>query len=293
VTIKKGIVLAGGTGSRLWPLTLATCKQLLPVYDKPMIYYPLTTLMLAGIREFLIITTPHDVERFRNLLGDGSRWGLEIGYAVQEKPRGIAEALLIGASFLAGQGCALILGDNIFYGAGLVEIVQRAAARDTGATLLAYWVPDPGRYGVVEFDANRRATAIAEKPANPRSNWAATGVYFYDSRAVDYARALKPSTRDELEITDLNKAYLEAGALMVERLGRGFAWLDAGNHESLLQAAQFIHTIEQRQGFKIGCPEEVAYRMGFIDAGALARLADGLTTNDYGPYLRKILETSE
>ena len=293
MSIRKGIVLAGGTGSRLWPLTLATCKQLLPVYDKPMIYYPLTTLMLARIREFLIVTTPHDADRFKSLLGDGSQWGIDIQYAVQPHPGGIAQAFLIGADFIGDEGCALILGDNIYYGAGLGEMVQRATARPAGATVFAYWVPDPERYGVVEFDAGGRAIGLAEKPPSPRSHWAVTGLYFYDSRVVEVARAVKPSARGEVEITDVNQAYLRDRTLAVERLSRGFAWLDAGNHESLLQAGQFIATIEQRQGFKIGCPEEVAYRMGFIDAAAMERLADSLKTNDYGPYLRRVLESEE
>jgi glucose-1-phosphate thymidylyltransferase len=289
VSITKGIILAGGTGSRLWPLTVATCKQLLPVYDKPLIYYPLTTLMLAGIQEFLIITTPQDTDRFMQLLGDGRRWGIEIAYARQAKPAGIAQAFLIGADFIGDEGCALVLGDNIFYGAGLTERMQRARTRADGATVFAYWVPNPTAYGVVEFDASDRATGLVEKPANPRSNWAVTGLYFYDSRVVEMARRVRPSPRGELEISDINRAYLDINALTVEQLSRGFAWLDAGNPDSLLQAAQFINTIEQRQGFKIGCPEEIAYRMGFIDAAALEQLAESISASDYRQYLTRIL----
>ena len=287
---KKGIVLAGGSGTRLWPLTLATSKQLLPVYDKPMVYYPLTTLMLAGIREILVITSPDDVSRFKQLLGDGRQWGIVIDYAAQPSPGGIAEALVIGADFIGADGCTLILGDNIFYGAGLSEIVQHACARPDGATVFAYWVPDPERYGIVELDAARRPVGLVEKPAQPRSHWAVTGLYVYDGEVVEIARHLERSARGELEITDVNRAYFARGKLFVESLGRGFAWLDAGTHTSLLQAGEFIHTIEQRQGLKVGCPEEVAYRMGFIDGDALLRLADSLAKNDYGPYLRRILE---
>ena len=286
---RKGIILAGGSGTRLWPLTISTCKQLLPVYDKPMIYYPLTTLMLAGIREILIITTPTDRARFEALLGDGHGWGIEIRYAEQARPDGIAQALLIGAEFIGDNGCAVILGDNIFYGAGLIDQLQSANRTDSGAVIFAYWVNDPERYGVVEFDAAGRPQNLVEKPPQPRSNWAVTGLYFYDSAAIKIARSLKPSARGELEITDLNRVYLECGALTAEKLGRGFAWLDAGTHASLLQAAEFICTIEERQGLKIGCPEEIAYRMGFIGADALERLAAALSKNDYGSYLQRVL----
>jgi glucose-1-phosphate thymidylyltransferase len=287
--MKNGIVLAGGTGSRLWPATIPVCKQLLPVYDKPMIYYPLTTLMLAGIRNIMIITTAADVERFKLLLRDGSQWGIEISYAVQEQPDGIARAFLIGADFIGDAGCALILGDNIFYGAGLTERMQAAAHRAEGATIFAYWVQDPKRYGVVELNGSGEPKDLMEKPNSPRSNWAVTGLYFYDSSVVDVARRLAPSARGELEITDVNRAYLKAGTLKVEQFGRGFAWLDAGTHDSLLQASEFISTIEQRQGLKIGCPEEIAYRMGFIDGAGLERLAAALSKNDYGPYLMRVL----
>ncbi len=290
---KKGIVLAGGTGSRLWPLTLAVSKQLLPVYDKPMIYYPLTTLMFAGIREILVITAPQERERFRMLLGDGRQWGIEIRYEVQAEPNGIPEAFLIGADFIGDDGCALILGDNIFYGTGLVDFVRSAYGRAAGATLFAYQVPDPERYGVVELDGADRPRNFVEKPTSRRSHWAVTGLYFYDAQVVEIARSLKPSARGELEITDVNRAYLARGEVKVERLGRGFAWFDAGTHNSLLQASEFISTIEQRQGLKIGCPEEIAYRMGFIDGAALARLADALSKNDYGPYLRDILSAEQ
>jgi glucose-1-phosphate thymidylyltransferase len=286
---RKGIILAGGSGSRLWPLTVSTCKQLLPVYDKPMIYYPLTTLMLAGIREILIITTPSDRQRFETLLGDGSGWGIEIQYAEQARPDGIAQALLIGAQFIDGRDCAVILGDNIFYGAGLTEQLQRANHTESGAVIFAYWVNDPERYGVVEFDEDGRPRNLVEKPTDPRSNWAVTGLYFYDSAAVEIARALKPSGRGELEITDVNRVYLEKGRLKAEKFGRGFAWLDAGTHGSLLQAAEFICTIEERQGLKIGCPEEIAYRMGYIGAEALERLAAALPKTDYGAYLQRVL----
>lgn len=286
---RRGIILAGGSGTRLWPLTISTCKQLLPVYDKPLIYYPLTTLMLAGIREILIITTPADRGRFESLLGDGSSWGIEIQYAEQRRPDGIAQALVIGSEFIGENGCSVILGDNIFYGAGLTERLQSANSTETGAVVFAYWVQDPERYGVVEFDSKGRPHDLVEKPLQPRSNWAVTGLYFYDSEAVEIARALKPSARGELEITDLNRAYLERGALRAEKLGRGFAWLDAGTHASLLQAAEFICTIEERQGLKIGCPEEVAYRMGFISADVLEELAAALSKNEYGAYLKRVL----
>jgi glucose-1-phosphate thymidylyltransferase len=289
VTRKKGIILAGGAGSRLWPITIAVCKQLLPIYDKPMIYYPLTTLMLAGIRDILIVTTAADVDRFKLLLHDGTQWGLEIRYAVQARPDGIAQAFLIAADFIGDAGCALALGDNIFYGAGLSERVQSAAERFEGATIFAYWTHDPERYGVVEFDEAGQPTALVEKPTIPQSNWAITGLYFYDPAIVEIARRLQPSSRGELEITDVNRTYLLAGTLKVERFGRGFAWLDAGTHASLLRASEFIYTIEERQGLKIGCPEEIAYRMGFIDGSDLERLAASLAPSEYTDYLRRVL----
>jgi glucose-1-phosphate thymidylyltransferase len=286
---RKGIILAGGAGSRLWPLTIISTKQLLPVYDKPMIYYPLTTLMLAGIRDILIITAKSEVPRFEALLGDGGRWGVSINYAVQPEPDGIAKAFIIGEKFIDGQGCALILGDNVFYGAGLGELVQRTASRDNAATVFCHWVNNPSRYGVLELDRQNRPVRIDEKPKQPKSNWAVTGLYFYDSSIVEVARKLKPSARGELEITDANRTYLEAGRLNVETLGRGFAWFDAGTHRSLLQASEFIYTIEERQGLKIGCPEEVAYRMGFIDAAELERLMAPIADSEYGAYLRRVL----
>jgi glucose-1-phosphate thymidylyltransferase len=288
----KGIILAGGTGSRLWPLTQVGSKQLLPVYDKPMIYYPLSTLMLAGIRDILLISTVEESERFQNFLGDGKKWGIDISYAVQPVPKGIAEALLIGAEFIADSRCALILGDNIFYGSGLIERLQRAANQN-GATVFAYWVPDPERFGVLELHPDGTPKAIVEKPAKPRSHWAVTGLYFFDASAADKVRRLSPSKRGELEITDLAAAYLAAGNLTVEFLGRGFAWLDAGTPLSLLQAAEFVRTLEERQGLKIGCPEEIAYRLGFIDAAALARLAEDLAKSDYGQYLSRVLSYSD
>jgi glucose-1-phosphate thymidylyltransferase len=288
---RKGIILAGGTGSRLWPLTVVSTKQLLPIYDKPMIYYPLTTLMLAGIRDVLIITAESEVPRFEALLGDGSQWGISIGYAVQAQPDGIAKAFIIGENFIDGQGCALILGDNIFYGAGLGEFVQHAANGSGGATVFCHWVNNPRRYGILEFDDRGLPVHIEEKPQQPKSNWAVTGLYFYDPTIVEVARKLKPSARGELEITDANRVYLEAGCLSVQKLGRGFAWFDAGTHHSLLQASEFIYTIEERQGLKIGCPEEVAYRMGFIDAPTLDRLIGPIADNDYGAYLRRILNS--
>jgi glucose-1-phosphate thymidylyltransferase len=286
---RKGIILAGGAGSRLWPLTIISTKQLLPIYDKPMIYYPLTTLMLAGIRDILIITAESEVPRFEALLGDGGRWGVSINYAVQPEPDGIAKAFIIGEKFIDGQGCALILGDNVFYGAGLGELVQRTASRDNAATVFCHWVNNPSRYGVLELDRQNRPVRIDEKPKQPKSNWAVTGLYFYDSSIVEVAHKLKPSARGELEITDANRAYLEAGRLNVEMLGRGFAWFDAGTHRSLLQASEFIYTIEERQGLKIGCPEEVAYRMGFIDAAELERLMAPIADSEYGAYLRRVL----
>jgi glucose-1-phosphate thymidylyltransferase len=288
---RKGIILAGGAGSRLWPLTVVSTKQLLPIYDKPMIYYPLTTLMLAGIRDILIITMAPEVPRFEALLGNGDQWGINIGYAVQAQPDGIAKAFLIGEDFIDGQGCALILGDNIFYGAGLGDYVQRAANGSSSATVFCHWVNNPRRYGILEFDGNDVPIHIEEKPPEPKSNWAVTGIYFYDASIVEVAHKLKPSVRGELEITDANRVYLEAGRLTVEKLGRGFAWFDAGTHHSLLQASEFIYTIEERQGLKIGCPEEVAYRMGFIDEATLERLVVPIADSDYGAYLRRILNS--
>lgn len=288
--IRKGIILAGGSGTRLYPLTKVVSKQLMPVYDKPMVYYPLSVLMLAGIREILVITTPHDAENFRDLLGDGSQWGIRISYAVQDKPAGLAEALLIGEKFLNGESGALILGDNIFYGYGLSGMLQRAVQKDRGATVFAYYVTDPERYGVVDFDKNHHAVSLEEKPVHPQSHYAVTGLYFYDNTAVEKAKTLKPSARGELEITDLNKLYLEEGTLHVETMSRGYAWLDTGTHESLLQAASFVETIQARQGLKICCPEEIAYYLGYISGAELETLAKPLMKNEYGQYLMKVLE---
>jgi glucose-1-phosphate thymidylyltransferase len=282
---RRGIILAGGHGTRLYPLTLATSKQLLPIYDKPLIYYPLTTLMLAGIRELLIITTPQEIDQFRRLLGDGRQWGIELSFAIQDQPRGIAEAFLIGRDFLAGNPSALILGDNIFYGDNLRSLLRESSQQPRGATVFACWVDDPERYGVIEFDAAHRPLRIVEKPKAPKSNYAVTGLYFYDERAVDVAGELKPSPRGELEITDLNQWYLERGELHAERFGRGYAWLDAGTHESLLEASQFIHIVEKRQGLKIACPEEIAFTLGLIDAEQLLRLAEPMKGTAYGKYL--------
>lgn len=287
--IRKGIILAGGSGTRLYPLTEVVSKQLMPVFDKPMIYYPLSTLMLAGIREILIITTPQDSHLFQELLGDGTQLGLKISYAVQPKPEGLAQAFLIGEKFIDGEGCALVLGDNIFYGSDFAKLVQHAAAQDSGATVFAYYVNDPQNYGVVEFNRETgQAVSLEEKPKNPRSNYAVTGLYFYDSDIVDVAKSIKPSARGELEITDVNKIYLERGTLRVEKMRRGYAWLDTGTHESLLTAGTFVHTIQTRQGLKISCIEEIAYRMGYIDANQLMKLAEPLLKNDYGKYLQRL-----
>ncbi|UXI70729.1 glucose-1-phosphate thymidylyltransferase RfbA [Tahibacter amnicola] len=290
VASKKGIILAGGSGTRLYPLTQVVSKQLLPVYDKPMIYYPLSVLMLAGIREVLVINTPHEQALFKQLLGDGSQWGIQITYAVQPSPDGLAQAYLIGRDFVAGDPSCLILGDNIFYGHGLTELLKRAAARDAGATVFGYYVHDPERYGVAEFDASGKVVGLEEKPAKPKSNYAVTGLYFYDGRACDYAASLKPSARGELEITDLNRCYLEDGSLMLEKLGRGYAWLDTGTHDSLVQASNYIETIENRQGLKVCCPEEIAYLNGWIDTDQLRALARPLAKNGYGRYLLQIAE---
>ena len=287
----KGIILAGGSGTRLHPMTLAISKQLLPVYDKPLVYYPLTTVMLGGVRDILLISTPHDLPLFQRLLGDGGRWGIRLSYAAQPRPEGLAQAYVIGADFVGGEQSVLILGDNIFFGHGLPDLLHRARARPKGATVFAYQVNDPARYGVVDFDAGGRAVSIEEKPAQPRSNWAVTGLYVYDGRAAEIAAGLKPSARGELEITDMNLAYLKRGELTVEKIGRGYAWLDTGTPDTLLEAAEFVRTLDKRQGMKIASPEEVAYRSGWIGDAELEALAAAMNNSDYARYLRQLLET--
>ncbi|MEO5811874.1 MAG: glucose-1-phosphate thymidylyltransferase RfbA [Rhodanobacter sp.] len=290
MSTRKGIILAGGSGTRLHPITRAISKQLLPVYDKPMIYYPLATLMLAGIREVLVINTPHEQEMFQRLLGDGAQWGIDIHYAVQPSPDGLAQAFTIGRDFVAGQPSCLVLGDNIFYGVGLTERLKRASTLESGATVFGYWVRDPQRYGVAQFDAEGRVIGLEEKPAQPKSNYAVTGLYFYDSRVCDYAAALQPSPRGELEITDLNRCYLDDHSLRLEQLGRGFAWLDTGTHESLMEAGNYIQTIQNRQGLQVCCPEEIAYNHGWINAEQLLQLAAPLAKTGYGQYLQQLTQ---
>jgi glucose-1-phosphate thymidylyltransferase len=289
----KGIILAGGSGTRLHPMTLVTSKQLMPVYDKPMIYYPLAVLMLAGIRDILIISTPHDLPHFQRLLGDGQKWGINLSYRVQPTPDGLAQAFIIGADFVKGGPSALVLGDNIFYGDGLTDLLARARARTSGATVFGYRVADPERYGVVTFDSEGRATSIQEKPARPLSNWAVTGLYFYDDQIVDIARSIVPSARGELEITDVNRRYLEMGQLVVEQMGRGYAWLDTGTADSLMDAGNYVRVLEKRQGLRICCPEEVAFEQGFIDADQLTRLGEALGKSDYGKYLLTIAAAAQ
>ncbi len=290
---RRGIILAGGAGTRLYPITQVISKQLLPVYDKPMIYYPLSTLMQAGIREILIITTPHEQALFRKLLGDGSQWGIELTWAVQNEPRGLADAFIIGREFVDGQHSCLILGDNIFHGGGMRELLKHAHDREQGATVFGYWVSDPERYGVVEMNAEGQVLSLEEKPERPKSNYAVTGLYFYDERACDFAESLKPSARGELEITDLNRRYLEAGDLTVERMGRGYAWLDTGTHASLQQASSYIETLESRQGLRVACPEEIAFRQGWISTDELLKLAEPLVSSGYGDYLRMVARTAD